>query len=96
MTYSQEVVDSLNSCISGPNIAARHAGERLAASYINFYIANGAVIVPQFDDDVYDSKAIETLEELFPAHKVVGVSSKEILIGGGNIHCITQQVPSLL
>jgi agmatine deiminase len=96
MTYSQEVVDSLNSCISGPSIAARHAGERLAASYINFYIANGAVIVPQFDDDVYDSKAIETLEELFPAHKVVGVSSKEILIGGGNIHCITQQVPSLL
>lgn len=70
----------------------RRAGDRLAASYINFYIANGGVIAPLFDDP-YDEPALATLRQLFPEREVVGVPAREILLGGGNIHCITQQQP---
>ena len=66
--------------------------ERLAASYVNFYISNGAVICPQFSDD-NDKRAVELLKELFPDREVIGIQSRDILIGGGNIHCITQQIP---
>lgn len=66
--------------------------ERLAASYVNFYISNGSVICPQFNDE-NDSKALEILKELFPTRDVVGIYARDILIGGGNIHCITQQIP---
>lgn len=90
--YTREEVESL---ASDGDAVARTAGERLAASYVNFYIANSAIIVPQFGIEPSDSQAINTLESLFPDHKVVGVASREILLGGGNIHCITQQVPKL-
>lgn len=70
----------------------RTAGERLAASYVNFYISNGAVICPQFHDP-NDKTAIEILQGLFPNRKVIGIYARDILIGGGNIHCITQQIP---
>lgn len=70
----------------------RRAGDRLAASYINFYLANGAVIAPIFADP-HDSPALQQLGELFPGREVVGVPAREILLGGGNIHCITQQQP---
>lgn len=70
----------------------RRAGDRLAASYINFYIANGGVIAPLFDDP-YDEPALATLRQLFPEREVIGVLAREILLGGGNIHCITQQQP---
>ena len=70
----------------------RPEGERLAGSYINFYIANGGLIVPQFNDR-HDKNALEKLAALFPNHKVTGLYSREILLGGGNIHCITQQQP---
>ena len=94
--YTQEEASSLAPMsFGGETIAHRSPGERMAASYVNFYIANQAVIVPQFGDDLFDAKAIETLSTLFPTRKVVGVPSKEILIGGGNIHCITQQVPRI-
>ena len=72
---------------------SRTPGERMAASYVNFYIANKAIIVPQFDSGESDKKACDTLQSLFPDYSIVGVPSREILIGGGNIHCITQQVP---
>ena len=49
-------------------------------------------MVPTFDDS-YDAAALTTLQELFPERKVVGVRTREILLGGGNIHCITQQQP---
>jgi agmatine deiminase len=71
----------------------RVAGARLAASYVNFYIANGAVIVPTFDD-AHDRAALQTLGELFPQREVVAVPGREILLGGGNVHCITQQQPA--
>jgi agmatine deiminase len=70
----------------------RRAGDRLPASYINFYIANGCVIMPLYDKR-RDAAALRMLKKLFPARRVVGVETREILLGGGNIHCITQQVP---
>ena len=70
----------------------RQEGDRMAGSYINFYIANGAVIVPTFNDP-NDSIALTTLGELFTKRKVIGIPAREILLGGGNIHCITQQQP---
>jgi agmatine deiminase len=70
----------------------RKAGDRLAGSYVNFYIANGGVVMPVFDD-VHDEAAFEKIQRLFPDRKVVGIRSREILLGGGNIHCITQQQP---
>ena len=70
----------------------RQAGDRLAASYANFYIANGGVVFPLFNDP-NDEKAKEVLEKAFPGREVVGVYAREILLGGGNIHCITQQQP---
>jgi agmatine deiminase len=71
---------------------ARAAGERLAGSYVNFYIANGGIIMPLLDPST-DRLAAQRLKRLFPARRVVGVPAREILLGGGNIHCITQQVP---
>ncbi len=68
-------------------------GERMAASYINFYIANGVVVVPTFDDPVHDKAALQKIQEMFPERKVTGVPGREILLGGGNVHCITQQQP---
>jgi agmatine deiminase len=70
----------------------RHARERLAASYVNFYIANGGIVMPLLDPRT-DGAAAAKLRRLFPGRKVVGVPAREILLGGGNIHCITQQVP---
>ncbi len=70
----------------------RTEGERLAASYVNYYTANGGIVYPTFDDPM-DARAAETLQRLYPDRKIVGVPAREILLGGGNIHCITQQVP---
>ncbi len=70
----------------------RKAGDRLAASYVNYYTANGGLVFPMFDDP-NDQRAKETLQRLYPDREVVGVAAREIILGGGNIHCITQQVP---
>jgi len=71
----------------------RVAGERLAGSYVNFYIANGGVIMPLLDSRT-DRAALARLRRVFPDRRVVGVPAREILLGGGNIHCFTQQVPA--
>ena len=76
-----------------PGTQPRRAGERLAASYVNFYPANDRVIVPRLDD-AHDDAAANVLAALFPNREVVGVPAREILLGGGNIHCITQPVPT--
>lgn len=71
----------------------RNEGDRLAASYVNFYLVNGGVIFPMFDDP-HDELARQTLQSAYPDREVVGVYAREILLGGGNIHCITQQQPA--
>ncbi len=70
----------------------REAGLRLAASYINYYVANKAIILPIFKDP-NDKKAIDILKILYPDREIIPVYAREILLGGGNIHCITQQIP---
>ena len=78
-----------------PGEAVRTPGERLAASYVNFYFTNKAVLVPQFggDNAASDARACRILAELCPDRQVIGLPAREILQGGGNIHCITQQIP---
>lgn len=71
----------------------RTAGDRLAGSYVNFYVGNGIVVLPVFDD-VNDAAAVETYAKLFPDRTVLTVPGREVLLGGGNVHCITQQVPA--
>jgi agmatine deiminase len=73
--------------------APRKAGERLAASYVNFYIANSTIVMPLLDSK-RDAAAAKQLQKIFPERRVIGVQAREILLGGGNIHCITQQVPA--
>ncbi|MBR3269801.1 agmatine deiminase [Candidatus Saccharibacteria bacterium] len=70
----------------------RNEGDRLPASYINYYNCNGAIILPVFNDP-HDVDAVKTLQELFPDRTIEPIYAREILLGGGNIHCITQQVP---
>ena len=70
----------------------RMEGDRLSASYVNFYIANGGIVFPLFNDP-NDSVAEEILKKAFPGRETVGIDAREILLGGGNIHCITQQQP---
>lgn len=74
------------------NSYTRSVGKELATTYINCYICNGAVIVPAFGDPM-DMIATQKIQTLFPDRKVVQVNTREIALGGGNIHCITQQLP---
>jgi agmatine deiminase len=67
-------------------------GERLPASYANFYIANGAVLVPTFND-ANDRVALNTLAELLPSHRVIGIHAVDLVWGLGTLHCLTQQEP---
>lgn len=67
---------------------------RLPASYANFYIGNGAVLVPIFGHK-NDKKALRIIQETFPDRKVVGINCREIVHGFGTIHCISQQQPAL-
>ena len=67
-------------------------GQRVPASYANFYVANGLVLVPTFDDP-NDRLAMNTLAELFPERKIVGIHCGDFIWGLGAIHCMTQQEP---
>ena len=72
----------------------REVGERLAASYVNFYFSNGAVILPAFggENAESDEEAADIMKRLCPNRKIVQIPARDILLGGGNIHCITQQI----
>ena len=85
----------IDNYIFEPGEDEREAGERLAASYVNFYFANGLVLVPQFGgvNAESDRRAVQILEALCPDRKVMPIAARNILLGGGNIHCITQQIP---
>jgi len=67
-------------------------GERLPASYANFYIANGVVLVPTFNDP-NDRVALNVLAELMPHHRIVGIHAVDLVWGLGTLHCLTQQEP---
>jgi len=78
-----------------PSVGKYEIDARLApASYLNFYIGNETVVVPQYDAP-NDSNAVEQIAALFPDRKAVGLSSKALLRGGGSFHCISQQIPAL-
>jgi agmatine deiminase len=67
-------------------------GERLPASYANFYIANGVVLVPTFND-VNDRVALDAIAQALPSHRVVGIHAVDLVWGLGTLHCLTQQEP---
>ena len=69
-------------------------GQRLPASYANFYIANELVLVPTFNDP-NDRVALDTLAELFPDREVVGIHCGDFVWGLGTLHCMTQQQPAV-
>ena len=100
LRYTKQEAISLVETLDGAEkhgnyVLTRQPNQKMAASYVNFYIANQAVLVPQFGAgaESTDAQAIETLQQIFEDRKVVGIPSREILLGGGNIHCQTQQVP---
>jgi agmatine deiminase len=66
------------------------AGQRLPASYANFYIANSLVLVPTFNDP-NDREALHTLARLFPDREVTGIHAVDLVLGLGTLHCMTQQ-----
>jgi agmatine deiminase len=68
-------------------------GQQLPASYANFYIANGLVLVPTFNDK-NDRAALNKFAELFPDREVVGIASTDLVLGLGTLHCMTQQQPA--
>ncbi|CNF09969.1 agmatine deiminase [Yersinia mollaretii] len=84
----EETFDVLSS-----DAVPRTAGERLAGSYVNFLISNQQIIYPLLDSRT-DGLAQDLLQQMFPDYTIVGVPAREILLGGGNIHCITQQIPT--
>jgi agmatine deiminase len=67
-------------------------GQQLPASYANFYIANKIVLVPTFSDP-NDRSALNTLAALFPDREVIGIASRDLVLGLGTLHCMTQQQP---
>ena len=70
-----------------------HEGQRLPASYANFYIANGVVLLPTYDPE-RDERARATLQELFPTRRVIGIDCIDLVWGLGAFHCVTQQWPA--
>jgi agmatine deiminase len=79
---------------AGEGTQPRRPGDRLAASYVNFYLASSRLILPLLDER-FDEQAAEILGRCFPEQEVGGVPAREILLGGGNVHCSTQQVPAV-
>ncbi len=79
--------------VEQPKARTDKAGRRLALSYINFYIANGGIVMPSFEDPA-DQKAYESVVKCFPEREVVQLPALDIVAGGGGMHCITQQQPA--
>lgn len=75
--------------------ARKYENRRLTLSYINFYLVNGGLILPVFGGDAEktDKTAASILREVFPDRKIVTIDGSELITEGGNIHCITQQMP---
>jgi agmatine deiminase len=89
LEYKKEDVKKL------PNVDGsyvRKVGVRMDASHVNLIITNKVIIVPTFDCST-DNEAIKIISDVFPKRKVVGVYARDVLLGGGNIHCMSQQQP---
>lgn len=87
---------TVETLVAPRDIRQDFAGDDFAAGYVNFYLCNGAVIAPEFGDQLADRAAAETLRRLFPGREVVQVAIDGIAAGGGGIHCATQQQPEVL
>jgi agmatine deiminase len=74
--------------------AVLHQGERLPATYVNFYFVNGALLVPTYRDRRRDRRAVEILQRVLPDRRVIGIDCTEIIWGLGAIHCLSQQQPA--
>ena len=68
-------------------------GQRVPASYANFYVANQLVLAPTFGDP-HDRAALNTLARLFPDREVIGIPCRDLVLGLGTLHCMTQQQPA--
>jgi agmatine deiminase len=102
---SMDNLHRLERASNAPGIAAFHIvklpfpravvmnGERLPASYANFYIGNGVVLVPTFNDP-NDRVALDILANLMPSHRIVGIHAVDLVWGLGTLHCLTQQEPA--
>jgi agmatine deiminase len=91
ITITPEEADGVD---SRPGSLPRRPGDRMAASYANFYLGQRRIVFPLLDER-HDERAAEVLAGCFPDREIVGVPAREIILGGGNIHCITQQVPAV-
>jgi len=102
---SMDNLHRLERASNAPGVAALHIvtlpfpravmmnGERLPASYANFYMANGVVLVPTFNDP-NDRVALDILANLLPTHRIVGIHAVDLVWGLGTLHCLTQQEPA--
>jgi agmatine deiminase len=73
----------------------QHKGERLPATYVNFYFMNGALLVPTYRHRKNDRRALEILQAHLPKRRVIGIDCVELIWGLGAIHCLTQQQPRI-
>ena len=96
---SAAIVEACDTIDADENAEPRVPDEPLIASYMNYLVTNHGVIVPQYGDE-NDQLAVDTLQKIYDevwgegVYKCVGVQSEQVVFGGGNIHCITQQEPS--
>lgn len=75
------------------SVRPAYDNREFSAGYINFYVCNGAVIMPEFGDLAADQQAKQALQRVFPEHDVIAINIDGIAAGGGGIHCTTQQEP---
>ena len=75
------------------DMAVDENGQRLPATYANFLIINGAVLLPFYGNSVKDDEALEALKEAFPQHEIIGINCEPLIRQHGSLHCITMQYP---